>query len=60
MDFAKKIGVSAMTISRWECGVNQPVAEYYIVLGRLAGPPDCWIFWGRAGLTKEDAERVLQ
>src|SRR5690242_14955217 len=59
MELAKKVGVSAMAISRWERGINEPSAGCYITLGKLAGAPECWIFWGRTGLTKEEVERCL-
>jgi SOS-response transcriptional repressor LexA len=32
---------------------------FIIRLGRLAGDPLCWFFWGRAGLTTSDVMRVL-
>ena len=58
-DFAGKLNVSAMAISRWERAINEPPAECYIRLGILAGNPDCWFFWQRAGLHKADVRRVL-
>jgi transcriptional regulator with XRE-family HTH domain len=58
-DFAGLLGVSAMAISRWERGINEPPAEAYIQLGKLAGNPDCWFFWERAGLSKSDVKRAL-
>ena len=48
-----------MAVSRWERGVNEPPADCYIRLGILAGNPDCWFFWQRAGLHKSDVKRVL-
>jgi SOS-response transcriptional repressor LexA len=48
-----------MAISRWERGVQEPPAASYIELGSLAGDPLCWLFWGRAGLRKEDLMRVM-
>jgi SOS-response transcriptional repressor LexA len=56
---AKKLNVSAMAPSRWERGINQPPASVYIQLGKLAGDPTCWYFWGRAGIRKSDLEVVL-
>jgi DNA-binding transcriptional regulator YiaG len=59
MELARLLSVSAMAISRWERGINEPPAEAYIRLGKLAGNPDCWFFWERAGLSKSDVKRVL-
>ncbi len=48
-----------MAVSRWERGEAQPPADAYIRLGKLAGDPLCWFFWGRAGLNTADVIRVL-
>ena len=48
-----------MAVSRWERGEAQPPADGYIRLGKLAGDPLCWFFWGRAGLNTADVIRVL-
>src|SRR5437879_11993451 len=53
----KKLGFSAMAISRWERGVQEPPANSYIQLGNMVGDP--WYFWGRAGLHSGDVVRVL-
>jgi SOS-response transcriptional repressor LexA/DNA-binding XRE family transcriptional regulator len=55
----KKLGFSAMAISRWERGVQEPPSKSYIQLGNMAGDPKCWYFWGRAGLHSGDVIRVL-
>lgn len=57
--FGQRLHMSAMAISRWERGTQEPTAESYIDLGNLAGDPMCWYFWGRAGLRNEDLMRVL-
>jgi phage repressor protein C with HTH and peptisase S24 domain len=57
--FGAKVRSSAMGISRWETGNQEPTASGYIELGTLAGAPFCWYFWGRAGLRAEDLMRVL-
>jgi SOS-response transcriptional repressor LexA len=57
--FGNQLHVSAMAISRWERGAQEPTAEGYIGLGNLSGAPLCWYFWGRAGLRNEDLMRVL-
>jgi SOS-response transcriptional repressor LexA len=57
--FGHRLQSSAMAISRWERGTQEPTAEGYIGLGNLAGDPLCWYFWGRAGLRNEDLMRVI-
>jgi phage repressor protein C with HTH and peptisase S24 domain len=58
-ELARKLDCSAMTISRWENGQLAPTARYYVELGKLAGKPDCWFYWGRAGLQSSDVVTVL-
>jgi SOS-response transcriptional repressor LexA len=48
-----------MAVSRWERGAQEPPADLYIQLGNLAGDPECWYFWERAGLHSADIMRVL-
>jgi SOS-response transcriptional repressor LexA len=57
-DLANELGVSGMAVSRWERGVQEPPAQYYISMGNLVGSPECWMFWRFAGLRREDVERV--
>ncbi len=57
--FGQRLHMSAMAISRWERGAQEPTAGSYIELGNLAGDPLCWYFWARAGLRNEDLMRVL-
>jgi DNA-binding transcriptional regulator YiaG len=58
--FAELLRVSAMAVSRWERGINGPPGQAYIVLGKLAGSPNCWYFWERTGLKKSDLEKALK
>jgi hypothetical protein len=58
-EFAKRLGTSAMAVSRWERGIQQVPANIYVQLGNLAGDPLCWYFWGCAGLRTVDVMRVL-
>ena len=58
-DFGQRLHSSAMGVSRWERGNQEPSAGSYIELGNLAGTPACWYFWGRAGLRTEDLMRVM-
>jgi DNA-binding XRE family transcriptional regulator len=59
LELAKRLGTSAMSVSRWERGILEVPADVCIKLGNLAGDPLCWYFWGRAGLRSEDVMRVL-
>src|ERR1700757_2398955 len=58
-ELARKLDCAAMTVSRWENGQLAPTAGYYVELGKLAGKPDCWFYWGRAGLQSSDVMHVL-
>jgi len=58
-ELGKQMNASAMAVSRWERGVQEPPANIYIQLGNLTGDPDCWYFWGQAGLSSDDLMRVL-
>lgn len=57
--FGHKLQSSAMAVSRWERGVQEPPSHRYIEIGNLAGDPRCWYFWGRAGLRSEDVKKVM-
>jgi SOS-response transcriptional repressor LexA len=57
--FGRKVQSSAMAVSRWERGAQEPPSHSYIEIGNLAGDPRCWYFWGRAGLRSEDVMRVI-
>jgi len=52
-------GFSAMTVSRWERGAQEPPSQGYIGLGNLSRNANSWFFWERAGLRSEDVLRVL-
>lgn len=58
-ELGRRLRTSAMAISRWERGDNEPPADIYIRLGNIANDPLCWFFWGRAGLSTADVMRVL-
>lgn len=57
--FGHKFQSSAMAVSRWERGAQEPTSHSYIEIGNVAGDPRCWYFWGRAGLRSEDVMRVM-
>src|SRR5712675_2411247 len=57
--FGGRLNSSAMSVSRWERGNQEPSADSYIELGNLAGAPVCWYFWGRAGLQADDLMRAM-
>lgn len=56
--FGARLRYSAMVVSRWECGTQEPTADAYIRLGQLCGKPECWWFWSRAGLKSSDARSI--
>src|SRR5882724_1671059 len=58
-ELGKQLNSSAMAVSRWERGTQEPPANIYIQLGNITGDPECWYFWGRAGLHSGDLMRVL-
>ena len=58
-ELGKQLNSSAMAVSRWERGAQEPPANIYIQLGNITGDPECWYFWGRAGLHSGDLMRVL-
>jgi SOS-response transcriptional repressor LexA len=57
--FGLKLQSSAMAVSRWERGAQEPSSRSYIEIGNLAGDPGCWYFWERAGLRSEDVMKVM-
>jgi transcriptional regulator with XRE-family HTH domain len=59
LELGKRIGASAMSVSRWESETKRPPAKYLIKFGLLSTPEDCWFFWGQAGLTIADVARVM-
>ena len=54
-----RLHYSAMAVSRWERGTHEPPAQCYVQLGNLAGEPDCWSFWARAGLKSSALNRMF-
>jgi transcriptional regulator with XRE-family HTH domain len=58
-ELGKRVGASAMSISRWESDSMRPQANFLIKFGLLSAPDDCWFFWGQAGLTIADVMRVM-
>jgi phage repressor protein C with HTH and peptisase S24 domain len=58
-ELGKRLEASAMAVSRWERGAQEPPANINIQLGNMTGDPECWYFWGRAGLHSDDLMRVL-
>jgi SOS-response transcriptional repressor LexA len=57
--FGQRLHSSAMAVSRWERGAQEPTSGRYIELGNLAGDPECWYFWERAGLRSQDLMRAM-
>jgi SOS-response transcriptional repressor LexA len=52
---ADRIGISQAAIDKIEKGGNAS-AQTLIALGNIAGEPDCWAFWGAAGM---DIDKLL-
>lgn len=59
-ELATEVGVTAMTVSRWERGLVEPTAGGYIALGNLADPKRSWFFWRRAGLNEDKVRTTLR
>ena len=57
--FGQMLQCSAMAVSRWERGVQQPPSRSYIEIGNIAGDPGCWYFWERAGFRREQIMSML-
>lgn len=54
-DFADKFGVSAMAVSRWESGANDPPGKCLVQMAKLSkSPGSYWEFLAAIGLTKKD------
>jgi transcriptional regulator with XRE-family HTH domain len=52
--FGKVLGVSAMAVSRWENGDNEPPGECYAKMGNMAPAVNTRLyFWQRAGIDIE-------
>ncbi len=58
-EFGSRLHYSAMAVSRWETGKQEPTSRCFIQLGTMAGPPDCWNFWARAGLKSSDLRHMF-
>jgi phage repressor protein C with HTH and peptisase S24 domain len=53
---AQRLKVSAMSISRWERGVQEPSSQMFVKLGTLATGEMRWQFWEMAGLQRTYVE----
>jgi phage repressor protein C with HTH and peptisase S24 domain/DNA-binding XRE family transcriptional regulator len=58
-DFGSRLHYSAMAVSRWETGKQEPTSRCFIQLGNIAGQPQCWLFWARAGLKSGDLRQMF-
>jgi len=58
-EFGSRLHYSAMAVSRWETGKQEPNSRCFIQLGNMAGQPDCRLFWARAGLNTSDLRRMF-
>lgn len=54
-DFADKFGVSAMAVSRWESGANDPPGKCLVQMAKMSKDANAyWSFLGALGLSKKD------
>ena len=54
-DFADKFDVSAMAVSRWESGANDPPGKCLVQMAKMSKDTNAyWSFLGALGLTKKD------
>ena len=53
---AQRLKVSAMSVSRWERGVQEPSSQMLVKLGTLATGEMRWQFWEMAGLQRTYVE----
>jgi SOS-response transcriptional repressor LexA len=58
-EFGTRLHYSAMAVSRWETGKQEPTSRCFIQLGNIAGQPECWLFWARAGLKSSDLRQLF-
>ena len=58
-EFGSRLHYSAMAVSRWETGKQEPTSRCFIQLGNMAGQPECWLFWSRAGLKSADLRHMF-
>lgn len=58
-EFGSRLHYSAMAVSRWETGKQEPTSRCFIQLGTMAGQPECWLFWARAGLKSADLRQMF-
>ena len=60
-EFGRLLGVTAMSVSRWERNANPVPSRTLLALGLLARKAgmDGWSFWELAGLTRKDARHAL-
>lgn len=56
---ARRLNLSVSEVRRWDQGLRPPGASRALALGKLAGHPDCWIFWQLAGIERDDVLRAI-
>src|SRR5260370_29438013 len=58
-EFGSRLHYSAMAVSRWETGKQEPTSRCFIQLGNMAAQPECWVFCARAGLRRSDLRQMF-
>ena len=60
-ELGKRLGATAITVSRWERNESQPPAGILLKLGTMAhkNSRSCWDFWELAGLTPQIIAQAL-
>jgi len=56
---ARQLGLSVSEVRRWDQGLRPPSPSRALALGKLAGSPDCWVFWELAGVSRDDVQQML-
>ena len=56
---AARLNCSAMAVSRWERGLQEPPTRCLLEMGIMAGRTHGWTLWNLAGITIGDARLMV-